>query len=99
MILEKVVAIRPGDPNARMNLGHALASEGRLADAITQFRTGLRIAPSRADLMSALALSLAASGEREEPLALFARARQLAPNDPNIQSDYEAAVAHWRTRP
>ena len=48
--------------------------------------------------MSALALALAASGERDEPLALFARARQLAPNDPNIQSDYETALKHWQGR-
>jgi Flp pilus assembly protein TadD len=79
-----------------MNLGHALAAEGRLPEAIAQYRAALAMAPARAPLMSALALSLAASGEKDESLALFARARQLAPNDPNIESDYRTALEHWR---
>ena len=98
-IFEKAVALRPADPDPHINLGHALASEGRLADAISEYRAALKLAPSRASLMSVLALTLAASGEREEPMALFAQARRLAPGDPDIQSDYDAAVAHWRARP
>ena len=82
----------------RQSLGNALVTADRLDDAILQFRAGLRLAPNDPQMMSRLALTLAASGDVNESLPLFRRALQLAPNDPDVQQMYAAAMAQWRVR-
>ena len=47
--------------------------------------------------MAKLALTLAVTGQVDEPLALFRRALELAPNDPDVRRLYDAAMAQWKT--
>jgi Flp pilus assembly protein TadD len=67
-----------------------------LNEAIAQYREALTLAPSNAQVMSALGLALADAGAREESLSLFKRALQLAPDDPTIRQDYATALALLR---
>jgi serine/threonine protein kinase/Flp pilus assembly protein TadD len=63
------VALRPGSPGAHLNLGTALRDNGRLTEAIGEFREALRIKEDYAEAHRELASTLKQQGELEAAIA------------------------------
>jgi tetratricopeptide (TPR) repeat protein len=73
------VAKRPGNTNARNNLGNALADAGRLEEAVAQYAAALALNPAMPDAHYNLGLSLLALGRPAEALPTLQEALRLQP--------------------
>lgn len=73
------VAKRPGNSHARENLGKALMQEGRIDEAVVQFREAARLQPDDAEIFSNLGSALSQAGNRSEAVAMHQRAIELEP--------------------
>ena len=67
-----------------VSLGRMYADRGRLADALAEFDTASRLAPTRADVHVLRGLALRERGNPAEALQAFRRAHTLGPGDPVI---------------
>jgi DNA-binding winged helix-turn-helix (wHTH) protein/TolB-like protein/Tfp pilus assembly protein PilF len=65
-----VVALDTNFPQAHRSLGVTLQQQGRLPEAIEEFRTALRLAPESMQLEADLGYASALSGNREEALRI-----------------------------
>lgn len=74
------VAKRPGNANARNNLGNALADAGRVDEAMAEYEAALALDPGMADVHYNLALALTARGRPAEALPRLQEALRLRPN-------------------
>jgi len=81
------VAKAPGNPYSRNNLGIALASAGRTAEAIGQLETVIREDGNYAEAHDNLGLALAESGRLPEAIAEYGNAIRL-------KGDYPEAIAN-----
>jgi tetratricopeptide (TPR) repeat protein len=72
---------------ARSNLGMALSEQGRMEEAIAQYREALRINPPDADAHTNLGIALAHQGRTGEAMAQYRAALQLAPHYPEAHYD------------
>jgi Flp pilus assembly protein TadD/thiol-disulfide isomerase/thioredoxin len=81
---QKCLALRPGAPELRSNLGAALAGLGRYAEAIEQYRQALRLAPANPGLRLNLALAYYKSGEIAKAAAELESLRGEQPNNSNV---------------
>jgi tetratricopeptide (TPR) repeat protein len=64
--LRGLAAANPRDPSTHQALGEALSDQGNLAAATAEFRAGLKLSPSNADLKYHLALALVGLKQRAE---------------------------------
>jgi protein O-mannosyl-transferase len=89
---QKALQSHPDDPDARNNLGIALAKAhandadklvelGRDDEAIVEFRKALEIRPDDADARHDLAILLLQKGQLDEAIAEFRRIREQYPDD------------------
>jgi len=70
----------PANPRAHLNLGIALASAGRLPEAIAQYESALRLEPDRAEAQLTLGNALVNMGRLPEAIAHFEEAVRLKPD-------------------
>jgi tetratricopeptide (TPR) repeat protein len=73
------VARRPGNPYAHNDLGQALRSRGRTAEAAIQFEEALRLKPDLPEAANNLGNIRWEEGRRPEAVALYRRALSLRP--------------------
>ncbi len=78
-IWEDTVRKRPLNSRAHSNHGAALHLQGRLEEAIAEYREALRLEPDYADGHNTLGYVLEAQGRREEAKAAFEEALRLLP--------------------
>jgi len=82
------LSIDPQSPRPHDALGNALASKGKLAEAIAHYREALRFKPDFADAHNNLGNALTRQGKPEEAIAHFQEALRLKP-------DFAAAHTNW----
>src|SRR5580698_2253931 len=80
----KCLALRPGVPELRSNLGAALAGAGRYTEAIEQYEQALRQAPGNPGLRLNLALAYYKSGEIAKAAAELQSLHSEQPGSSNI---------------
>lgn len=76
----------PDNFMVRLNLGRALATRGRLDEAIVEFREAARIAPDSPDALSNLGTALAEHGSPEEAAKHLRSALELDPT--HVEANY-----------
>jgi tetratricopeptide (TPR) repeat protein len=86
-------AIVPESADVHNLLGIALASKGRIDDAISEFREALRLDPESAVTCWHLGAALASRGSRQEAIEFLRRSVQLDPNNPQARDDLESVLA------
>lgn len=101
----EALGTRARDPGLLMNLGDALAQQGRLEEAIGAYRAALRLAPRNAAFRSRLAVLCMRCGQLDEAEQELRLAHQIAPGRPGPASaiaqlslyrgDFEAACAQF----
>lgn len=82
--LEQVLAARPDDVDARLNLGLALLALGRLDDAEAAFRNVVQRAPGYADAWIGLARVEQRRGDLGAARDMANEARRAAPDSPEV---------------
>jgi len=85
--LAKAVALKPDDPDYRMNLGCLLDAQGRSAEARVQFTEAIRIEPTLADAHNMLGTTLFKEGRTAEALVHFEEAVRLRPAYPEARNN------------
>jgi serine/threonine protein kinase/tetratricopeptide (TPR) repeat protein len=100
------VALRPGSPGARLNLGAALADNGDLDGATAEYREAIRLKEDYADARNNLGNVLATRGQLDAAIAEYREAVRLrgeeAPFHYNLASaldekgDVDGAIAQYR---
>ncbi|MFL5245900.1 MAG: tetratricopeptide repeat protein [Gemmataceae bacterium] len=100
------LALRPQNPLARSGLGQMLIENGRLDEAIAQFREGIRLKPEDSGLHSDLGTALRYKGLTDEAIAECKEAIRLKPDNPFVRNnlgsalhatgDMDGAVAEFR---
>ncbi len=86
------VADNPGAWMAHNNLGAELMHDGRVDEAVRQFRTSLDLEPNNSSAHENLADALLRQGRTEEGLAHYGRALELDPLNLSTQTDLGAAL-------
>ena len=77
----RAVELDPGHVWAVQGLGGVAAVEGRLDDAVAQYRAALALDPGRADIHNKIAGIHFARGDAEAAKAAWTEAQRLAPDD------------------
>ncbi len=85
--------VTAGNYLAHHNLGVALAGEGRLAEAIGQYRAALQIEPHAANVETDYGNALAKSGRFDEAIAHYRAALRDLPDAPITHNDLANALA------
>ena len=79
--LTAAVAVRPGSAMAHTRLGIALATQGKLDEAIAEFREAIRLKPDDAAAHYNLGNALHDHGKLDEAIAECREAIRLKPDD------------------
>lgn len=87
------LAIDPGNVSANVNLGNIRLHAGYPEEAIEHYRTALRRDPNDLEALQNLGRVLAWRGELAEAIEQFERATRVAPGNPSVRRDLEAARA------
>jgi tetratricopeptide (TPR) repeat protein len=82
----------PGDPDAHIGLGYALAGAGETAQAEASFRRAIAIEPSYWGAHSALASHLFKRGKNDEATLALRKATELAPTSASAWSNLGGAL-------
>jgi hypothetical protein len=85
--------LQPQDPDARIDLGVALAKSGRLPEAATEFTAAVQADPRRADAHDNLGTALAQLGRGEEAMAQYRAALRLQPNSASAHFNFAVVLA------
>lgn len=85
----EAVAIAPDDAGALNALCWALVKAGRAADGLSICDAAVEADPESGAIVHSRAAALEQLGRHEEAAELYARAHELAPDDPEITADYE----------
>jgi tetratricopeptide (TPR) repeat protein len=88
------VAKAPGNPYSRNNLGVALSTAGRKAEAVDAFRGALAIDPAYASARDNLGLALDESGNPGEAVREYMRAVDTDPNLEEVRINLGIALMH-----
>ena len=91
-IWRDTAAKSPRSALVRNNLGRALAAQGRVDEAIAEYREGLRIDPRHAATRSKLGNALADQGRFAEAATEYATALQEDPGDHKTHNNYARAL-------
>ena len=94
----QVLKTTPKAVDARLGLASTLLRKGDWRQALDLLKETETYAGQNADLFSALGRAYRRSGDDQKGIEYFARARELSPADPDIQSGYEQALrgyGHW----
>ena len=101
-----VLAVAPGNREARMFLADALFGQERYADAGAQYSEYLKRWPDDEHALTNLGIAMIAGGKLDEAIAHFRRAVTVAPRNPNARrllgmalldrGDFEGAAAQAR---
>ncbi|MGD0017255.1 MAG: tetratricopeptide repeat protein [Verrucomicrobiia bacterium] len=91
-IWSDTAAKRPSNPRAHNNLGVALASQGRVSEAIAEYSAALRIKPNYVDPHNGLGAALASQGKVSEAIAEYAAAVRLRPDDADAHYNFGIAL-------
>jgi tetratricopeptide (TPR) repeat protein len=87
---QAAIAMRPGEPRARQNLGICLAELGRLDEAERSFRVALELAPDAPSLHHDLGLVLLKRDRPDEARAQLLEAARLDPGYPRPRRELAA---------
>lgn len=79
------IANNPGSGEARVNYGNDLMKSQRRREAIASYREAIRLDPTLVLAYENLARALAIDGDAAGAIALCARSRALAPDDPRAR--------------
>jgi len=88
------VALRPESPGARLNLGFALGSHGRVDEAIAAFREVINFKPDYAMAHNNLGCMLRDKGQLQEAADSFRRALDLNPDLTLARSNLAEVLRH-----
>ncbi len=77
---------------AHSNLGDVYAAEGKLDEAIKEYKEAIRIAPQLPNPYNDLGKAYAMQNKMDDAFAMFSSAIQLAPNLPEAQWNYGHAL-------
>ncbi len=75
------VALRPENSTVRLQLADALLRQGKLDEAVAQYREGIRLDKENAYAHNDLGVALNRQGKRDEALAEYRKATELDPKD------------------
>lgn len=90
---EHALNVTTANYRAHNNVGHALATQGRLREAIPHYAEALRIKPDYAEAHNSLGLALAGQGRVGEAIAHYGDALRLVPAYFEAHSNLGAALA------
>lgn len=88
----EVLKRTPKAVDARLGLASTLLRQGDWRQALDLLKETETYAGQNADLFSALGRAYRRSGDDQKGFEYFARARELSPADPDVQSGYEQAL-------
>jgi tetratricopeptide (TPR) repeat protein/serine/threonine protein kinase len=94
--LTVAVALRPGNPGARINLAGVLAPRGDLEGAIIHLQAALHIVPDYFMAHNTLGLVLQEQGQMDEAIAEFREAARIKNDDPEAHYKLGAALLQKR---
>jgi serine/threonine-protein kinase len=86
----EAVRLRPDDPTAHMELGNVLRADGKLDDAIAEYRTAARLVPGDAEVRFELAWNLWAGHQLDDAITEFREVARLRPDDPTPRATLDA---------
>ena len=90
------VALEPGNRFARINLGGAYVEQGRMPEAIVQYREVLRLSRDKAPWYAVLGWLYARSGFVADALPLLVESLRLEPGRPDACANARRAAAALR---
>src|SRR4029078_7927188 len=76
----------------RSSLGYALQSEGKIDEAIAEYREALRLDPQHMPAIVDLAAALTTEGQLDEAIALYERGLTIRSEDAELQNDLGVAL-------
>jgi len=79
--LQRVCELQPDDASAWRDLGDALATEGRLAEAVRAWETGVTLRPEDSGMHVSLGHAALATGDTDEAMSHLKYATQIAPRN------------------
>jgi tetratricopeptide (TPR) repeat protein len=92
-IWSDTVAKCPGNPWAHSHLGEALASQGKVAEAIQQYKEAVRLKPNYEEAYNNLGMALASQGKVSEAIQQYEAAVRMNPNYATAHNNLGLALA------
>jgi protein O-mannosyl-transferase len=93
-LFERVLEVTPENPVTHVHVGLALAQQGRLNEAITQFDTAVRLRPTYDYAHNALGAILLNQGRTNEAIPHLSEALRLRPGYPEAHTNLGVALAN-----
>lgn len=90
--LKRLVGAMPLEPAFRRTLGDAFSAQGRIGEAIAQYRKALELTPSDLDVGVAIGASLWRSGRVDEAIAEFHKVLTIDPGHEQAHNDLGSAM-------
>lgn len=92
--LRKAIALNPGEPDVRSNLGILLYEQGNTDEAYSELTTSLNLNPQQSDIENAVGRILAFQRKWDESIAHFKKALEIDPqNEKAVRNLKEAEEA------
>ena len=91
-VFRRALAVTENNYIAHGNLGEALATKGRIDEAIRQFREAIQIEPDYPDAQNNLGIALGKTGNIDEAILHFQEAIRYRPNYPEAHYDLGVAL-------
>jgi tetratricopeptide (TPR) repeat protein len=92
-LFEHTVKVTPNNYEAQVNLGAALARQGRLNEGIEHFSEAVKIQPDYPKAYYDLGLAMARQGRLKEAIRYYAVALQIRPDYPEAQNSLGVALS------
>lgn len=93
-LLDRILAVQPGNPTANAMLATTLRAQGKCAEALPHYVASEALFSSRPDLVESYGGCLADTGNFTSALASY---RQLLASHPNDTIRYDFALLQWKT--